>query len=132
MPLTGSQKRFLRGLAHHKDAIVQVGHQGATEAVQRAFHLALEDHELVKVRFAQAVDDRDEAATTLAEYAGAELVQQLGRTAVFYRRRKKNPLIELPKAGSRGKVSTETKPAQKKSAQKKPARKKPAGDGKKA
>ena len=122
MPLTGSQKRFLRALAHHKDAIVQVGHQGPTEAVQRAFHLALETHELVKVRFAKAVDDRDEAATTLADYAGAELVQQLGRTAVFYRRRKKNPVIELPKAGARGKSADAAKPP----------RKAPTGGGKKA
>ena len=97
MPLSGNQRSYLRGLAHHRSAIVQVGHQGATEAVVRALDQALEDHELVKVRLAQAVEDRDAAALALAEGSRAELVQTLGRTALFYRPREKKPEIVLPK-----------------------------------
>jgi RNA-binding protein len=101
MALTGQQKRYLRGLAHHRDAIVQVGHQGVTDALLVALDQALEDHELVKVRLAQAVEDRDEAAEALTQGAKAQLVQQMGRTVVLYRRRPKNPKIELPKPGAR-------------------------------
>jgi RNA-binding protein len=96
MSLTGQQKRYLRGLAHHHQAIVQVGHQGVTEGVLKQLSAALEDHELVKVRLAQAVDDRAGAAEELASGTGSDCVQTMGRTAVFYRARKEKPEIVLP------------------------------------
>lgn len=96
MSLTGQQKRYLRGLAHHHQAIVQVGHQGVTEGVLKQLSDALEDHELVKVRLAQAVEDRAGAAEELAAGTGSACVQTLGRTAVFYRARKEKPEIVLP------------------------------------
>ena len=96
MPLTGNQRRYLRALAHHLDPIVQVGHQGVTEGVGRALSRALNDHELVKVKVAPAVEDRTAAAEALAADTGAELVQQMGRTLVFYKRRKKDPKIKVP------------------------------------
>lgn len=97
MALTGNQRRYLRGLAHHRDAIVQVGHQGVTEGVVRQLAQALNDHELVKVRLAQAVDDRAGAVQALGAGAKADLVQLLGRTVVLYRRHPKKPVIELPR-----------------------------------
>jgi RNA-binding protein len=121
MALTGQQKRYLRGLAHHKDAVVQVGHQGVTEPLLGALDKALEDHELVKVRLAQAVDDRDEAAGALASGTQSELVQQLGRTVVLYRRRKKNPKIELPKAGKKAAAPPPAPKGKKKPAPRRPA-----------
>ncbi len=96
MPLSGNQRRYLRGLAHHRPAIVQVGKGGVTAAVVRSLDRALADHELVKVRFSQAVEERQEAAESLADGACAELVQTLGRTAVFFREKKEDPGIVLP------------------------------------
>lgn len=96
MPLTGNQRRYLRGLGHHLDPIVQVGHGGVTEGVVKALNVALHDHELVKVRLAQAVEDRDAAAEQLAAGTGAELVQQLGRTVLLYKPRPEKPTITLP------------------------------------
>jgi RNA-binding protein len=97
MPLSGNQRRYLRSLAHHLTAIVQVGHQGVTEQVLGALDVALEDHELVKVRLAQAVDDRETAVEELVAGTKSECVQRLGRTAVLYRAKKKKPVIALPK-----------------------------------
>lgn len=96
MPLTGSQRRFLRALGHHLNPIVQVGHQGVTEGVIAALNQALLDHELVKVRFGRAIDERDEAAVQLAEGTGGELVQALGRTVLVYRPHPDEPKIEVP------------------------------------
>ena len=97
MALTGNQRRHLRGLAHHANAIVQVGHQGVTEGVLGQLKQALLDHELVKVRLAQAVEDRRGAASALAEGADADLVQLMGRTVVVYRPHPKKPIIVLPR-----------------------------------
>ncbi len=96
MALAGNQRRHLRALGHHLNPVVQVGHQGVTDGVVGAMRVALHDHELVKVKFAQAVDEREAAIAELAERTGAEWVQTLGRTALLYLRRPKKPTIELP------------------------------------
>src|SRR4051812_15797394 len=47
--LSGRATRYLRGLGHHLDAIVQIGKDGITEGVIAATRAALLAHELVKV-----------------------------------------------------------------------------------
>ncbi len=95
MPLSSRQRRHLRGLAHPLDPIVLVGAQGVTAAVVKQTGAALEAHELIKVRFAEGIDAR-EMSDDLATRSRAELAQVIGRIAVLYRRRKKDPEIELP------------------------------------
>jgi RNA-binding protein len=86
--LTGKQRRFLRGLGHHLDPVVQVGKEGISEGLVAALDAALLEHELVKVRLGDAVgDDRRTVAAGLADASGAELAQVLGRTLLLYRAR---------------------------------------------
>jgi RNA-binding protein len=97
MGLNGKQRRYLRGLGHHLDPVVQVGKDGITEGLVGALDAALGQHELIKVRLAEAVSgDRTEVSEALAEAAAAELVQVLGRTLLLYRRRPDEPAIVLP------------------------------------
>lgn len=96
MTLASNQKRYLRSLGHHLSAIVQVGHEGVSDGVLAAVAQALHDHELVKIRLAQAVDDRPAAAEALAAGTQSECAQILGRTLLLYRRRPEKPKIELP------------------------------------
>ena len=96
--LSGKQRRYLRGLGHHLEAIVQVGKDGITEGLVQALDGAIEQHELIKVRLGEhAGPDRHELAEALAEAARAELVQVLGRTLLLYRRRVEDPEIDLPR-----------------------------------
>jgi len=97
MSLTSSQRRYLRGLAHDLKPVIMVGAKGVTEAVVQEFQLALDQHELVKVKVAGDRNDFAAAATSLAEAARAETVQTIGRMAVFYRRNLDAPRIALPK-----------------------------------
>ena len=95
--LTGKQRRHLRALGHHLTAVLQVGHEGVTDAVARQADAQLETHELIKIKVSEnAPQDREEAAAQLAEKCGAHLAQVLGRTALLYRRRKEKPEIVLP------------------------------------
>jgi RNA-binding protein len=95
--LQGKQRRYLRGLGHHLEAVVQVGKDGVTEGVVGATEAALETHELVKVRLGEhAPGDRHDLADELARASQAELVQVLGRTLLLYRRRAEDPTIKLP------------------------------------
>ena len=95
--LTGKQRRHLRALGHHLTAVVQVGHEGVTEAVAKQADAQLEVHELIKVKVSEnAPEGRKAAAAQLAEKTSSHLAQVLGRTALLYRRRKKKPEIVLP------------------------------------
>ena len=97
-PPTGKSIRYLRGLGHHLDPIVQVGKEGITDALVTATKRALLDHELVKVRVgAEAPIDRKEVGTLLAEATSALLAQTLGRTLLLYRRHPSEPKIVLPR-----------------------------------
>jgi len=97
MALSGPQKRFLRGLAHHIDPVVLVGQLGVTESVRKKVAIELEHHELIKVRVGRdAPEKAKQAARPLAEATGAELVQIIGHMVVLYRRRKEDPEIALP------------------------------------
>lgn len=98
MPLTASQVRYLRGLAHPLKPVVTLGGKGVTAAVLKELDHALDDHELIKVKLGG--DDRAARGADIAkltEASGAEPVQAIGRVAVLYRRNPKQPRIALPK-----------------------------------
>ena len=98
MSLTPSQKRYLRGLAHALNPVIMTGNKGVTDAVTREFALALNHHELVKVKLGS--DDRADRIAqigVLTAATDAELVQSIGRVACFYRRNAKQPRLALPK-----------------------------------
>ena len=98
MPLTGKQRRFLRSLGHHLDAVVQVGKNGVSDSVVAATDAALTAHELIKIRCAAECPlDREEVAAALTTAATAELVQKLGRTLLLYRPDAERPRIALPR-----------------------------------
>jgi RNA-binding protein len=96
--LTGKQRRFLRGLGHHLEPVVQVGKDGLSEGLVGALDSALGTHELIKIKLGEAAgSDRGAVGAALAEACGADLVQILGRTVLLYRARDEDPVIALPR-----------------------------------
>jgi RNA-binding protein len=98
MSLTSTQIRYLRGLAHSLKPVIMTGNKGLTDAVIKELAIALDHHELVKVKLGS--EDRDERRAqiaSLSERAGAELVQSIGRVACFYRKNPDQPKLALPK-----------------------------------
>ncbi|HEX8700028.1 MAG TPA: ribosome assembly RNA-binding protein YhbY [Myxococcaceae bacterium] len=94
MPLTGKQRRALRAMGHHMEPVVIVGQSGVTEGVIGAITQALNDHELIKVKINEGPETRQEAAARIAEATGSELAQLLGRTALFFKKRKEDSEFE--------------------------------------
>ena len=98
MVITAAQKRFLRSKAHHLKPVVMVGQHGLSENVMHEINLALDAHELIKVKL--GVGDREEKKKILGEVivnSKTELIQSIGHVAVLFRRNHKKPKIELPK-----------------------------------
>ncbi|KPK55686.1 MAG: RNA-binding protein [Thiotrichales bacterium SG8_50] len=96
MSLTGKQRHFLRGLAHHSKPIVTLGDAGATASVMAEIEQALDHHELVKLKL--RVGDRQARREALEKICGetkADAVQEIGQMAVIYRPGK-DPKIKLP------------------------------------
>ena len=97
--LTAAQTRFLRGQAHDLKAMLQVGGKGVTDALLAEVDLALEHHELIKVKVgAEDREARDSLIAEIAERTGSALVQRIGHTAVLYRPSKERRQIVLPRA----------------------------------
>lgn len=95
--LTGKQKRHLRALGHHLQPLVQLGKAGVTEGIAGALDVALEQHELVKVRVGtECPVGAKEAAYELAPQVRGAVAQTLGRTFLVYRRHPREPRIVLP------------------------------------
>ncbi|KGM57022.1 RNA-binding protein YhbY [Lysobacter arseniciresistens ZS79] len=97
--LTAAQTRFLRGQAHDLKAMLQIGGKGLTDAVVAEVDLALEHHELIKVKV--AAGDREARDAMMAELAGrtgAALVQRIGHTVVLYRPGTDKRQIVLPRS----------------------------------
>ena len=97
MPVSPSQKRFLRSQAHHLKPVVLIGQHGLTDNVIAEIANALDAHELIKVRVAG--EDRDARNATVGHITretGAELIQSIGHVAVLFRRNEKKPRLTLP------------------------------------
>jgi RNA-binding protein len=84
-----SFKQSLKAQAHHLKPVVLLGAKGLTEAVVAETNIALNAHELIKVKISGAEkEDRLEMAHSLCQQLEAELVQLIGNTAIIYRKNK--------------------------------------------
>ncbi|MFO7912321.1 MAG: ribosome assembly RNA-binding protein YhbY [Desulfotignum sp.] len=88
--LTGAQRKYLRGLAHHLNPAALVGQKGVTPALLEEIETALDAAELIKIKF---VDHKDkETKTSLLD----DIVRQthscpagmVGHVAVLFRHHK--------------------------------------------
>ncbi len=95
MTLNGTQRHYLRGLAHHRKPAVTIGDAGLTPAVLNEIELALNHHELLKIKIRAERDERRELVTRICTETGAEAVQEIGQMAVIYRPAAQ-PQIRLP------------------------------------
>ncbi|MBV2091395.1 MAG: ribosome assembly RNA-binding protein YhbY [Candidatus Thiodiazotropha sp. (ex Ctena orbiculata)] len=97
MPLTSEQTRSLKKLAHHLKPVVMIGQHGLSEGVIGEIDTSLDVHELIKVKLAGAdKSDREALSAAIVERLSAELVQIIGRVAIFYRanpKKKKNRIV---------------------------------------
>ncbi len=83
--LKGSQKKYLRGLAHSLKPLIIIGHDGITPSVIKFMEKVLYDHELVKVRFNKLKEEKKQLIEELSEATNSEVVGTIGNIAIFYK-----------------------------------------------
>ncbi len=96
--LKGSQRTFLRGLAHSLRPVIQVGKNGITPELIRAVDEALDTHELIKVKFVDFKEEKKSLAQEIGQRTSCEEVGLIGNIAIFYREQpdKEKRKITLP------------------------------------
>ena len=76
--------------AHHLKPVILLGAKGLTEAVISETAIALDAHELIKIKINGAErEDRLIMANDLCSQLKAELVQMIGNTGIIYRKKEK-------------------------------------------
>lgn len=84
--LKGSQRKYLRGLAHDLRPLVQIGKEGVSPSVLDSIDRALEAHELVKIQIMAERDERRVMVEAVERGARCECVGTIGKRAILYRR----------------------------------------------
>ena len=88
LKLSPAERKALRARAHRLQPVVMIGEAGLTPAVMREIDLALQSHELIKVRVHG--EDRQQRTILIDEICralGAAAVQQIGKVLIVYRPR---------------------------------------------
>jgi putative RNA-binding protein, YhbY family len=83
--MKGSTRKYLRSLAHHLKPLVIVGENGISSQLIASTEVALNDHELIKVKFGEFKEAKKEISAEIAQSTKSELVGIIGNIAMFYR-----------------------------------------------
>ncbi len=85
--ISNQERKRLRQIGHALNPVVMLGSQGLTEGVIEEARRALNDHELIKIKVAG--EDREQRAALIQELINvteAEVVQQIGKTVLIYKK----------------------------------------------
>ncbi len=87
MELKGSQRKYLRGLAHNLNPSALVGQKGLTDALMEEINMALDASELIKVKF---IDHKEKTlkmalVNEIAQRTASHVAGMIGHVAVLYR-----------------------------------------------
>ncbi len=80
-----SEIRYLKKLAHGLKPVVQIGRKGLAETVLKSIDSALDDHELIKIRFVDFKEEKKEISRIIVGKTGCIMVGMIGHVVTFYR-----------------------------------------------
>lgn len=98
MPLTKNQITFLRSKCHELKPVIRLGQKGFTAEVLSELEIALDHHELVKIKFSVSdKEQRKQLMDEICEKSSSMKIQSIGKTVSVFRQNEKAPVIVLPK-----------------------------------
>jgi RNA-binding protein len=78
----------LKSRAQLLQPLVRVGHDGISPQMLKALNDALDQHELVKIKFMAMKDQKKVLARAIEVQSDSKMVQRVGNTATYYRAKK--------------------------------------------
>jgi len=95
--LSKTQIKHLRKLTHDLNPVIMLGQNGFTEAVLNELNIALDRHELVKIKLSGGDREaREQLIIDICQQTRSEQVQSIGKTVTIFRRNREKPVIEFP------------------------------------
>ena len=85
MEINAKQRKFLEKNAQPLNPLVQVGGAGVTENQLAQISRLLGEHELIKVKFNEFKDEKQELSAEISEKTGAIFVRLIGNVLILYR-----------------------------------------------
>jgi RNA-binding protein len=87
MELKGSQRKYLRGLAHKLNPSAFIGQKGITPSLIDEIDNALETTELIKIKFNdfKGKEQKEELTGQIAKATKANVAGMIGHVVVLYR-----------------------------------------------
>jgi RNA-binding protein len=93
--LKGSEKKYLRSMAHHLKPVALVGKNGIGGRFLPSVDAALNDHELIKIKFGEFKEEKKEMAAQIAAQTQSEVVGIIGNIVIIYRRHSRPELRRI-------------------------------------
>jgi RNA-binding protein len=80
-----TSKKKLKAQAHSLKPFVMVGQSGLTPAVLQEIDIALNVHELIKIKIRADREARESISKKICHACSADLIQLIGQIAILYR-----------------------------------------------
>ena len=96
MTLIPVQRRYLKQLAHHLKALLQMGKEGPSGGFLTQLQEQIEIHELIKVRILNNCEFKKPEIEAAIGSVGITLVQKVGHVYTVFRQREENSQLSLP------------------------------------
>ena len=86
-PLKGSQRKYLRGLAHKLNPAAFVGQKGITSSLTDEINMALDAAELIKIKFSDHKEKELKTALVdeIASITKSHVAGMVGHVVILYR-----------------------------------------------
>ena len=83
--MDSADKKILKAQAHTLKPVIMIGQAGLTSAVLSEIELALNHHELIKIKIRADREERKLISQKICSDTGAALIQSIGQIVVIYR-----------------------------------------------
>ena len=83
--LTSKQKKQLKAKAQGLKSLIQIGRNGATPAAIANIDRALEEHQLIKVKFNDHKSQKAELSQLIASETRSTIIDIIGNTLILHR-----------------------------------------------
>ncbi|MBR0154665.1 MAG: ribosome assembly RNA-binding protein YhbY [Treponema sp.] len=83
--MTSAARKELSSRAHNLHPVVIIGQNGVTDGVIGKINESLKAHELIKVKFLEFKDEKQELAQEIVEKTESQLVRIIGNIAILYK-----------------------------------------------
>ncbi len=87
--IDSARKKKLKSQSHELKPVIMIGQAGLTDTVLAEIEIALDHHELIKIKIRAERDDRKTICEHICDKTRATLIQTIGQMAVLYRRNPK-------------------------------------------